>query len=222
MARTTGWSAVRSELEELKPLSHEPPAMPAQRAAASSPVADLLEDTLLFLLAKEWADLLGIYIFQLKPAPFCVECAPEAAASTQVRFCLGLLLVAAALKRAAESWRPGGHRVHAMLGMVVGWATGNACVAALRETSSGALVETGLAALATLVCSLLIAVLQPWTLSFDFADGPWADACEGLLQSVWQLSSKALSMLVMIVWPDVLSPLLHTSLHTSIHTKMQT
>eukprot|EP00966_Prymnesium_polylepis_P068505 1591522-Prymnesium_polylepis.1 len=108
MARA-GWSVLRSELEELKPL-HEPAPAPTPTPRASTPVADLLEDTVLFVLAKEWADLLGIYLFRLHPSPFCDECAPEAAAALKRVAALKLLLVAAVLKRVAESCRPGGHR----------------------------------------------------------------------------------------------------------------
>mgnify|MGYP007078096823 CR=1 FL=1 len=141
---------------------------------------------MLFVLAKEWADLVSTYLLRLHSTPFCTECVPEAAARAQVIFTFQLLLLAAVLKSVAVCVRPEGRRVPTMLGMAVGWAAGDACVAALREASSSGALDALLAGLTTLLCGLIIAVLQPWTLSFDFADGP----VEALLQSFWQLCSK--------------------------------
>ena len=231
------WWSVREEVlepteceDELQPLHLEethnreqPPTHNREQPPVSdaSRIVELLDSTALFVLAKEWVDLLTIYVFRLSPAPFCVgdtttDCAmKEASGRAQTCFALFLLLVAAGLKQVTLD----GHtrdRVKQMLGMAVGWAAGAACVASLRETSHSTLLDFALAVLATMVSGVVIAFLQPWTLSFDpFSDGPCADAFEHVLKDIWQLTSKALAMLVMIVWNHVLSRSLSEGLYAS-------
>lgn len=222
------WGAMREEVlrprgddessDELQPLTPGEAAPVRPPAGAAVRIADLLDGTALFVLAKEWVDLLSIYAFKIHPSPFCVApggedeeytahelCTSEASSPQQAVFTLGLLLSAAVLKQIAVRCRPEGHRVPTMLGMAVGWAAGSACVTALRETTSSCLLDVALAAIVTVLCGVLIAVLQPWTFSFDFADDGALAYAEALLQDVWQLCSKALSIMVMIVWTHVLT-----------------
>ena len=129
-----------------------------------SDVAAFLEGLVIYVLSREWHDMLTIYVFRLQPVPHCSEavgvrfgffgllrlthreshtalqaaptCTPEADAATQARCVLILVGLAAAVHFAAQRTLPAGIApvVTSIAGTTLGWAAGDAAVKLLVET----------------------------------------------------------------------------------------
>lgn len=112
-----------------------------------------------------------------------------------------------------------------MVGMCVGWALGYASVQWLAELDSSeatfqahpGLANLALSAIATVATAVLILVCQPSTLGLACGvlprgdDGvPWPRCAHLLreLESVWRLSARALSVVVMMLWNRALGAIL--------------
>ena len=200
-------------------------------------VGSFVDGTLAYTLSKIWYDLISTYILGLHPEPFCElddSCTPEASASLKFRFALALLPLLALLKlsSAQSFWThvPGIETLPAMTGMLAGWALGDACLQLLVELREGSLhslcaappfegspsdctwLDLGYASLLTLLSSLAITQLQPFTKEIECGDGPWIDYAEDWLEALWQLVSKANATSVMVVWTSAFSSMVLTGL----------
>jgi hypothetical protein len=147
-------------------------------------VGTFISGTLLYVLSRQWQDLLAVNVFHLHPLPFCdtaygnssqLPCTEEAGSGVQFLFAVGLLCVAAAVQacslRNEERW-PSLIVVPRMLGMCVGWAFGFAALQALSEMEawpmfshlSSWVLGAAVSACATLLSALIILAGQPSTL----------------------------------------------------------
>ena len=147
-------------------------------------VGTFISGTLLYVLSRQWQDLLAVNVFHLHPLPFCdtaygnssqLPCTEEAGSGVQFLFAVGLLCVAAVVQacslRNEERW-PSLIIVPRMLGMCVGWALGFAALQALSEMEalpmfshlSSWVLGAAVSACATLLSALIILAGQPSTL----------------------------------------------------------
>lgn len=176
--------------------------------------------TLVYILSKQWKDLLSVNLFQLHVRPFCKEaktayqnCGHEAPVWQMAAFAFGLLVAATVVVRlsrvlaARRSW-PSLEMVPAMAAMCVGWAAGDVSVRILQrfdaKASSRGLSFCSacngsnfvLASICTLLSAGLLLVLQPYTGEAAARGGAlleWRRAALDLL-------TTALNYNVMIVW----------------------
>ena len=152
-------------------------------------VGTFISGTLLYVLSRQWQDLLAVNVFHLHPLPFCdtaygnssqLPCTEEAGSGVQFLFAVGLLFVAAVVQacslRNEERW-PSLIIVPRMLGMCVGWAFGFAALQALSEMEawpmfshlSSWVLGAAVSACATLLSALIILAGQPSTLCVGWA-----------------------------------------------------
>ena len=70
-------------------------------------VGTFISGTLLYVLSRQWQDLLAVNVFHLHPLPFCdtahgnlsqLPCTPEAGSGVQFLFAAGMLCVAAVVQ----------------------------------------------------------------------------------------------------------------------------
>lgn len=148
-------------------------------AKAEDTLADFTDSTIVYIIAKQWADLLSIYTFRLHARPFCAHasahvCGTEAAGWIQLLYALGLLLVLAVVVRAAYHYE---HKLNSlryvpiMAAQCVGWSLGSASVQLLTELDNeGAslaacitcnYVNMGVSAIITIICAVITVVIQP-------------------------------------------------------------
>ena len=247
------------EIEEQSsepPIRHQPTRASSgacfclrQRLHVTSPaVGAFINGTALYILSREWQDLIATNLFRLHPLPFCragsswLPCTPEASASVQARFAVGMLVAGAVVQHVAlrnESRWPSLGMMPPMVGMCVGWSWGFAGLKALAEAEEalGGVMQPWLLALivsasATLCSAVLILAFNPATLcstgsgsgarggggggggigSSAGGGGPrrrlLSERRVGHLQELWPLWSRALSVLVMMLWTTSLSSLL--------------
>ena len=178
-----------------------------RRLHETSPaVGNFINGTLLYVLSRQWQDLLATNVFHLHPLPFCdtrpvntsrLPCTPEASSGAQLRFAAGLLCVAAVVQHVslckAAQW-PSLAIVPRMVGMCVGWAFGFAALQALSEMDAALggvaqpwVMGVAVSASATLGSALVILACQPATLCVGWA----AEQMEEL----WPMCSHALSVM---------------------------
>ena len=171
-------------------------------------VGTFISGTLLYVLSRQWQDLLAVNVFHLHPLPFCdtaygnssqLPCTEEAGSGVQFLFAVGLLCVAAVVQacslRNEERW-PSLIIVPRMLGMCVGWAFGFAALQALSEMEawpmfshlSSWVLGAAVSACATLLSALIILAGQPSTLCVGWAAEH--------LEELWPMCSHALSVMV--------------------------
>jgi len=134
-----------------------------------TPISMFLGDTLVYIVSRQWVDLLFIELFRYHPLPFCSEprsdlpCTPEAPSSVQARLALGILLAAATLRRTAAGFGPGTAVFwlgsSPMAGYLSGWACGFTAVKALRELNEAWPGYDYLYPIVTLVATAVVAVI---------------------------------------------------------------
>ena len=77
----------------------------ALAADAEATISSFLNSTIVYIIAKQWADLLSVYVFRLHRRPFCeggdLLCGAEAPAWQMYLFAAGLLLVLTPLQQTA-------------------------------------------------------------------------------------------------------------------------
>ena len=147
-------------------------------------VGTFISGTLLYVLSRQWQDLLAVNVFHLHPLPFCdtahgnlsqLPCTPEAGSGVQFLFAAGMLCVAAVVQHVSlrnEARWPSLTIVPRMVGMCVGWAFGFAALQALSEMEawpmfshvSSWVLGAAVSACATLLSALIILAGQPSTL----------------------------------------------------------
>ena len=172
-------------------------------------VGTFISGTLLYVLSRQWQDLLAVNVFHLHPLPFCdtahgnlsqLPCTPEAGSGVQFLFAAGMLCVAAVVQHASlrnEARWPSLTIVPRMVGMCVGWAFGFAALQALSEMEawpmfshvSSWVLGAAVSACATLLSALIILAGQPSTLCVGCAAEQ--------LEELWPMCSHALSVMVM-------------------------
>ena len=191
-------------------------------ADAEATISSFVNSTIVYVIAKQWADLLSIYVFRLHPRPFCTEdppvCGREAQAWQMYLFASGLLLVLTPLQQAVarhEKRLPSLKKVQSASAQAVGWSLGAASVrllivvdnagASLSACDSCNLLNTVASAAATLVTAAVIVVVEPAVLRLTMAkDGEERTACcSTLLHHAWQLLAAGLKYNVMILWTQV-------------------
>ena len=142
-----------------------------------TPISMFLNDTLVYIVSRQWVDLLFIELFRYHPLPFCAEprsdlpCTPEAPSGVQARLALGILLAAAILRRTAAGFGPGTAvswlGSSPMAGYLSGWACGFTAVKALRELAEAYpghdYLYLAVTLFATAVVAVTILVLRPST-----------------------------------------------------------
>eukprot|EP00966_Prymnesium_polylepis_P312010 7209308-Prymnesium_polylepis.1 len=177
--------------------------------------AAFLDDTVTYVISREWKDLLWIYVLRLHPTPHCSEgvrysffgwarsvptspaCTAEATAAQLTVAALGLLVIAIPLTQIAQ--RAGLAYAPRMLGMLVGWAVGDAVARWRYEllTDDAALhvaFAVGWSLLAALVQSV-----EPLLLAVECGEGDGIGACcERLCRTCWELVSRSLSLTVVM------------------------
>lgn len=127
-----------------------------------SGVTAFLEGLVVYVLSREWHDMLSIYVFRLQPVPHCSEavgvrfgffglvklsqhskhfdngptCTQEADSATQARCVLMLIAVAAVIQGIARRTLPAelATIVTQIAGTTIGWTAGDAAVRLLAET----------------------------------------------------------------------------------------
>ena len=170
-------------------------------------VGTFINGTLLYVLSRQWQDLLAVNVLHLHPLPFCdtahanssqLPCTPEAPSGVQFIFAASLLCVAAVVQHISlrnEARWPWLVVVPRMVGMCVGWAFGFAALQALSETEaalggavSSWVLGTAVAAGTTLLSALIILAGQPATLCVGCAAEQ--------LDELWPMCSHALSVMV--------------------------
>ena len=129
---------------------------------------------MIYVLSKEWYDLLAVYLFRLQPVPYCEfevthMCIESAPAWQHFLFSFGLLPLSAFIVRVAfllerQTGWVGLKVARPMAGMACGWSLGYASVEAIREMDDicdGCIwIKFLFALIATLVASVLVLVLQ--------------------------------------------------------------
>ena len=138
-------------------------------------VGTFISGTLLYVLSRQWQDLLAVNVFHLHPLPFCdtahgnlsqLPCTPEAGSGVQFLFAAGMLCVAAVVQHVSlrnEARWPSLTIVPRMAGMCVGWAFGFAALQALSEMEAalgGAVCSWVLGKAVSACATLLLAVLD--------------------------------------------------------------
>jgi len=210
---------------------------PARRRVSTSlrdslPVVTQFVDGLaIYALSKEWNDLFSIYVFRLQPLPFCkgtpgLTCTDPKPASIQAVYAVGMLVAAACVQAVLarhESRLPSLATVRPMLGMVVGWAAGDAYVQFLVEWQSDEgsacwwnTCVGAMAAFSTLVTlgnTVALTALQP--LSRVVAAHRCGKALEQQLAAFWQLLSRALSVTIFMLWNYSLAALVTSGIDSS-------
>ena len=175
-------------------------------------VGTFISGTLLYVLSRQWQDLLAVNVFHLHPLPFCdtahgnssqLPCTPEAGSGVQFLFAAGMLCVAAVVQHVSlrhEARWPSLTIVPRMVGMCVGWAFGFAALQALSEMEAWPLFShvrswvmgAAVSACATLLSALIILAGQPSTLCVGCAAEQ--------LEELWPMCSHALSVMVRMLW----------------------
>ena len=180
--------------------------------AALPDLAAFIDGTILFILSREWHDIIAINILRLHPLPFCAEdasrlpCTTEAPANQQAIFAASVLVASLVLQSVAarlQTHLPSLRYAPHMLGYLVGWTTGFASIEWLAELISSApsmhpvLVGTSVSAAASLLGAVLIGALQPTLHSRGACGGAcgaqWCDAA-------WRLTSRGIAFAVMMLW----------------------
>ena len=180
-------------------------------------VASFLDDTVTYVLSREWKDLLWVYVLHLHPTPHCSEgvrysffgwartvptaptCTEEASAVPLTLCAIGLLLAGAPLTLAAQR----AELPHApkMIGMCVGWAVGDAVARWRTELLTDTLVRQLAFAAGWSLIAALLQSLGPFLLSIDCGkDGGCRAHCHTLGRSCWELLCHSLSVTVVMVW----------------------
>ena len=136
--------------------------MVQRHATSTTPaVANFIDGVVLFVLSREWHELLSVHVMHLHPLPFCsmdsanLPCTLEASSAHQFGFAFGLLLLAVVVQQtlspsaaaravggsvrenSCEARWPSLSIVPPMVSMVVGWAFGFAAVQWLNEVDGG-------------------------------------------------------------------------------------
>ena len=186
-------------------------------------VLAFIDGTVVYILSKEWVDLLSIYIFRLHPRPFCEgsgnECGHEAPAWQLGLFAIGLLVTLAPVQCLAAVLArrlPSLSIVPAMAAMAVGWSLGDASVGLVlavdgRATSMAACESCNslnlfLSLGATVVSALLTLVIDDILLQADAKGDTQAprgaifSAAIRLGQAGWALLTRGLKFNVMMLW----------------------
>ena len=101
------------------------------------------DSTVVYIVAKQWADLLAIYIFELQPRPFCVGaasvCGQVAPAWEQFLYSIGVLVLCVPIRRMCSvSPRESLRNIPAMASQWVGWSIGAASVQLLGHLDASA------------------------------------------------------------------------------------
>eukprot|EP00965_Chrysotila_dentata_P032136 1072227-Pleurochrysis_carterae.AAC.1 len=132
-------------------------------------VRNFLQGTGVFLISRECADLLSIFVFRLHPVPFCdragfLACSPEKGSGVQAVFALVLTPCLAMLQLTAAKYQSryaSLRMIPAMASMAIGWAFGDAAQQLLAEMSDafGCEACTSLHVAFSLAATLLSAVL---------------------------------------------------------------
>lgn len=180
------------------------PSHPTSKTESSSAseswgaVASFVDGAAVFAVSRMWSDLVGAFLFELHPLPFCGDsflrrpCAPDAPSRAQFLYAVALVPLAGLGKHLAESrfaHVPGIGLLPTMIGYVVGWAFANAFQQGLVEIArdnpglcdgaSGCLgLNTAYSVLVTMVAALLMLVLHPYTQSVECGDSALVDWLE--------------------------------------------
>lgn len=197
-----------------------------RRAVSTTPaVLRFVDGVVLYVLSREWHDLIATNIFLLHPLPYCdapdskLPCTREASSGAQLCFALAMLLGAVLvylLLSGRTPFRPLSDRwpslaiLPPMFGMCVGWAWGLAAVQRLVELDDEwavarahpGLVNLALSAAATPAAALLALACRPSTLARGCCGVP-RGTCAALhhnLDGAWRLCARALSVVVMMLW----------------------
>eukprot|EP00965_Chrysotila_dentata_P080733 2663825-Pleurochrysis_carterae.AAC.1 len=157
----------------------------AYRRRPAQTVAEALSETVLaarvfldgivvYVLSREWKDLLSVYVLQLQPRPHCSgvvgrtilgwayapsfkgpKCSPAASAFHQAAFACGFFAVAALSRRAAEI--AGLVTAVRMAGMCVGWSIADAVIKLQLELDVLNTYRGLYGLFVTFVCALVLA-----------------------------------------------------------------
>ena len=196
-----------------------------------SVVTQFLDGLAIYALSKEWNDLFSIYVVGVQPLPFCkgtpgLKCTDPWKSGYQLVYAVVMLVIAACVQAVMarhESRFPSLATVRPMLGMVVGWALGDAYVEFLVEWQSDAgracwwnSCVGAMAAFSTLVTlgnTVALVALQP--LSRVVAARRCGKALEAQLAAFWQLLSRALSVTIYMLWNYSLAALVTSGINPS-------
>ena len=178
-------------------------------------VQAFVDSTIIYVLSKQWFDMLSIYAFRLHARPFCegsvAACGDEAPGSHQALFAVGLLIVLIPIQPlcAKHTARfPALASCPAASAQCVGWAMGAASVQFLAELDhvstrlsacdSCNILNTAAGILCTVATAALMVGVEPWVDSASEATR--SSRCRALLHSGWDLLSRGLKYNVMILW----------------------
>ena len=190
-------------------------------------IHSFFEDVAVFVLSRMWFDTISGYLLRLHPVSYCgrylaVKCATEATFQAQITFALAAVPVTALLKHLVE-WsgmtsRPGFAQVPMMLKYIVGWAFAFAVEALLAEWKAtydlcappaeegGApiclWVDMGFVSTLTVFSGLVLVVIRPWAKEIEWGDGTCVDWFEDLVEDLWAMVARGLSVMVMALWYD--------------------
>ena len=201
-------------------------------AEAETTLRSFGTSTLVYVIAKEWADLLSIYVFRLQPRPFCQGevsvCGTIAPGWQLLCFALGLLAVLTPLQCSANAHI---HKLPPVLGanlpvafsQCVGWALGAASAQFLEELDhygdslsacSSCNLLNAVACMGLTLCTAgLMVVVDPIVERLEAGVAAVAAVADSqpsrssrlqmMVLAFWQLASRGLKYNVMILWTYV-------------------
>jgi hypothetical protein len=141
--------------------------------AERSTIFTFVDGTVVYLLSKQWTDLLSIYIFRLHKIPFCQapdDCGTEAPTWQLLLFALGMLGAAGLVRWYVSRFEeriPSLSIVPSMCGMAVGWSIGSVLTSAVGSVGSCEslttcnLINLTIALLGTVMCAIVIRMGRP-------------------------------------------------------------
>ena len=186
---------------------------------------------MLYILSREWEDLLSVDLLRLRPLPYCgmgashsTPCTSPKAVYLQALFAGGLVLIAVVIHDFVTRLLPRFPSIALLLpmaGMAVGWAAGDASVQLMHELTGSVTGALIFSLVLTMIAIGLTALIQP----LSFTPAPERPCCPTVAwraeeSAVQDPGSKpltrALSGMVMLTWASALSQMVSSDVAAQV------